>query len=111
MLTTPRHRPESTSTLSSVLNPRPTNAVVSRLVYHQFAGGGREVVDDVVAVLAADQDAALGPWCADPQARLAAVQFGGRAVGEVGHVALASVDHGEADRAGAVEHLLERRYD
>ena len=52
----------------------------------------REVVDDVVAVLAADQDAALGPGVADPQRRVAAAELGRRAVGQVGDVPLARVD-------------------
>ena len=51
-----------------------------------------ELVDDVVAVLAADKDPAEGAGVADPLGRGTAVELGGRAVRQVRQVALPGVD-------------------
>jgi hypothetical protein len=74
------------------------------LVDHRLTREGREVVDDVVAVLAADEDATLRPRRPDPQGGLAPVELGGRGVGQVRDVPLPRVDHGEAHRAGGLQH-------
>ena len=89
----------------------PWNAPLPGLSITASPASGREVVDDVVAVLAADQDAALRARRADPQRRVAAVELGRRAVRQVGDVPLARVDHGQPDGAGRLEDLLERRDD
>ena len=76
------------------------------LVEDHLAGRGRERVDDVVARLAADEDAALRPRGCRCRARAAAGELGRRAVAEVGPVALARVDDEHARRPGRGEHGL-----
>jgi len=56
----------------------------------------RQFGDDVVARLAADQDAAHGARLADARRRRAALQLGWRGIRQIGRVALAGVDDEEA---------------
>ena len=102
------HQAGDAALLEQLPERRAVERPLARLVDHRLVGQRREVVDDVVAVLAADQDAALGARCADAQARIAPVELGGRAVRQVGDVPLPRVDHGEAHRPGGLQHLLER---
>ena len=69
----------------------------------------RQLVDDVVAVLAADQDAAVRAGVADALRWLAALQLRRRAVREIRQVALSGVDDQHAGRPGRGEHLGQRR--
>ena len=69
---------------------------------------GREFVDDVVAVLAADQDAAVLALVADPHGRLAALQLRRWAVREIRQVAFSGVDDQHPRRAGGRDHLGQR---
>ena len=79
---------------------------LARLVDHRFTLDGIQLVDDVVALLAADQDAAHRTVLAD-EGLAAAGQFRRRTVGQVRSVAFAGVDHEHADVAGTVEHVLD----
>ena len=67
------------------------------------SAGGGEGGDDVVAGLAADQDAAHRAGVADAPGGRAARELGGGRVGEVGAVALAGVDHQDPRGAGGGE--------
>ena len=77
------------------------------LVDDRLARRGRELVDDVVAELAADQDAALGPGSADAAleaCRAPAWPAGSRVMSAA--VALARVDHQHARRPRGGEQRL-----
>ena len=60
--------------------------------------------DDVVAELAANENAVHRPRRADAQRGLAALELGARGVGEIGTMPLAGVDHQEVGRARRIEH-------
>ncbi len=81
------------------------------LVEHDLPGQRCKLVDDVVAVLAAHQDAAVRPGVADPQRRLAASQLGRGQVGEVRQVPLAGVDDQQSRLTGGGQDALQRRDD
>jgi hypothetical protein len=67
------------------------------------------VRDDVVARLAADQDPAHRPDIADAQHRIAAMNFRGSGVGEIGAMPLPGVNHQEAAGAGGLQQPSARR--
>jgi uncharacterized protein involved in copper resistance len=81
---------------------------LARLVDHRLTDDGRQLVDDVVAVLAAEQDAAARTLVAYPPRRCAAHQLAHRAVGQVREVAFPGVDHGDTRPAGGGEHRSQR---
>ena len=76
------------------------------LVDHRLAVDRIKLGDDVVAGLAAHQDAAHRTGVADALARRAALDLGRRRVGQIGPVALAGMDDQQAGRARRVEHRL-----
>jgi len=82
---------------------------LARLVDHRLARDRIELLDEVVAGLAADQDAAHGPGLPDAHRGRATLDLGRRGVGEIGAMPLARVDHEEAEAAGGVEHGAARR--
>ena len=69
------------------------------LVDHRLAFDRIELGNDVVARLAAHQDAAHGARVADALGRRAALDLGGRRVGQIRPVALAGVNDQHAGRA------------
>src|SRR3970282_816677 len=76
---------------------------------YRLAGDGVDLVDDVVAVLAAHEEAAHGPRIADVELRSATFVLRRRESGQVGPMALARVDDEEARGAAGLEHALGRR--
>ena len=69
-------------------------SAIAGLVDHQLAGPGLQLVDEVVAVLAAQQQASKRALRADWRARgAAALELGRRAIGEVGQMSFARVRH------------------
>ena len=74
------------------------------LVDHRLAVERIELGDDVVAGLAADQDAAHRPGVADAHRGRAALDLGRRRIGEIRAVAFARVDDQQACGARRVEH-------
>ena len=73
---------------------------VAGFVDHAFRGQGAQLVDEIVAPLAAHQQAAERPRAADGRAGTqAALQLLGRAVGQVGQVTLAGVKDRHSDTA------------
>jgi hypothetical protein len=76
------------------------------LVDDGLARDGGEGVDDAVAGLAADEDAAHGAGIADAGAGRAAFDLGGRGVRQVRAMAFAGVDHQHVSGAGGGEHGL-----
>jgi hypothetical protein len=71
-----------------------------------FGGKRGEFGDDLMAVLAADEDTAHRAGIADFQFAISSVAFGGWAIGEVGFVAFACVDDGTAGVAAGGEEFL-----
>src|SRR6202044_4105400 len=78
---------------------------LARLVDHRLAGQRVELGNDVVAGLAAHQDAAHRTVRADAGRRIATFDFVGRRVGEVGAVAFAGVNDQHADAPRGTEHV------
>ena len=81
----------------------------ARLVDHDLSVGGRQLVDDVVSVLTADQDAAVRSWIADSQRRLAPAVFRIRQIRQVGSMTLTGVDDQQAGCACRGEQVPQRR--
>jgi hypothetical protein len=88
---------------------RGVERALARLVHHRLARLRVERGHDVVADLAADQDAAHRPGIADAPARGAPLHLGAGSVGQVRPVALAGVDHQHARGARPVEQRLAGR--
>ncbi len=78
------------------------------LVDHRLALGRIELGNDVVTRFAAHEDAAHGALVADALGRRAALDLGGRRIGQIRAVALAGVNHQHAGRARGLEHGLAR---
>ena len=73
------------------------------LIDHRLAFDRIKLWDDVVAGLAAHQDAAHRSGVADAQRRRAALDLGRRCIRQIRAVALARVDHQHAGRARSAE--------
>ena len=79
------------------------------LVDHRLAGDRIELRDDVVAGLAADEDAPHRAGIADAHRGLAALELRLRRVGEIGAVPFARVDDQQSGGARGLEHRSARR--
>ena len=79
---------------------------LARLVDDRLVGAGRQLGDDVVAGLAADQDPPHRTRRADAHAGRAALDLGGRRVRQVGAVPLARVNDQHPQLAGRAQQPL-----
>ena len=85
---------------------RGVERALARLVHDRLARSRLEAVHDVVAVLAAHQDAPHRPRIADAVVQLAAGLLRRRQVAQVGAVALTGVDDEHPELAGRLQHAL-----
>ena len=96
--------------LQDAVEVRGEEGALARLVDHRLAGLRVELLDDVVAVLTADENAPHWTRIADARGEPAPRLLGGRAVAEIGAMALASVDDQQPALAGRLEHPLGVRH-
>ena len=94
------------------------------LVDHRLAGRGLQLVDDVMTMFAAHEDAAHRTGIADAVRKPAARLLGGRKIGQIGAMALAGVDDsgcrpsraasrtrgGRRDRLAQQRHVVAERF-
>src|SRR6478735_3665324 len=80
---------------------------LARLVDDDLAIDGRQFVHDVVSVLTTDEDATVLAFVPNAFRRGATAQLGGRAVGQVGLVPFAGVDHQDPGLAGGGDQRCE----
>src|SRR6266508_2735532 len=96
--------------LQDAVEVRGEEGALARLVHYRLTGLRIELLHEVVALLAADENAPHRTRITDARGETAARLLGGRAVGQIGAMALPRVDDQEPALAGGPEDALGGRH-